>query len=281
MYIPEHPADHQLIQTRLCDLIRIHIETHEKPLQVFAALPVLLALFEFTGSGYDKIESVIIPLLHDRYLEFFHLDLANILQFFTDNKPDNVRAVVREILCHWPRVPVQKICILTIILIEYLPHLSDDDRELFLPIALRIFATNCRSPALRVAEITLAFFLGPEFDALAASHAAIMLDTLVPAVLLAVETNWEAAIRERAMIALAVMSTRDSNHFAMASSRWLAGEKDSAIATRRGRWQMIIEGCADRVDGAARVMGEVETLFQYDVQQSDNDEYDDTSNGST
>jgi hypothetical protein len=278
-YIPKHPADHQLIQTSLCDLIRIHTETHEKPLQVIAALPILLVLFEFTESGYGIIESAIVPLLRDRYLEFFHLDLANILEFFTSNKPDNVRAVVREILNHWPRLRVQKICILTIILIDYLPRLSDDDQRVFLPIALRIFAEDCNSPAPKVAETTLAFFLASEFDTLMVSHAKTMLDTLVPSVLLAAQRNWEPAIRERAMLGLAIMSKMEPNHFKKVSSEWLAGKKESGTESRRTQWQIIIQACAGSVDGAERAMDDMETLFQDDVQPSD-DEYDDTSDGS-
>jgi hypothetical protein len=279
-YIPKHPADHKLIQTRLCDLIRVHTETHKKPLQVLAALPVLLTLFEFTGSGYDTIESAIVPLLRDRYLEFFHLDLANILEFLTSSKPDNAKAVVHEILNHWPRLRVQKICILTVLLIEYLPRLSDDDQALFLPIALRIFAANCNSPSPKVAEITLAFFLAPEFGALMVAHAKTMLDTLVPAVLPAAQGNWEPAIRERAMLGLAIMSKMESNHFKRASSEWAARKADWGIETTRSRWRMIIEACADSVDGAAQAMSDVDALFQDSVQQSDDDDYDDMSDGS-
>jgi hypothetical protein len=268
-YVVKHPSHVGHICSKLFDLIRIHTETEEKPIEVLNALPILLNTFELIASGSDRIEEVILPLLRDRYLECFQLDLINVLQFFVSDQPENAAKAVRYILRHWPTMRVQKICTLTIILFDCLAKLSSKDQTELLPAALRILAANCNSPSPKLAELSLAFFLSPEFESLMADHSKTMLDILVPGVIVAAQQNWDAAIRERAIVALAIMSNMEPEHVRAVSVSCMNHQTDPTLETKRNQWEMIIDACEGKVSGLLGKTEEMAEVFQLDVEVDD------------
>jgi hypothetical protein len=253
-YLVFHPAGHTFVFKKLCDVIRLHIEMQDRPFEVLAALPIVHTILEHSNGpavSYDAtFETVFVPLLHDKYLEFFYVDLSNILEIFTDRKPENVAKVVREILSHWPRTRVAKMCILSVFLIDSIVRLAKDEQKVLLLPVLRIIAEDCNSPSPKLAIASLSFFLAPEFDDLMISHSKLMIEVLVPGLLMAAHDNWEPTIRERAVLALAIMEKFDTKHFRTVSSDF-ADEAD--CQSTKTRWEAVISACGDEAATDARV----------------------------
>jgi hypothetical protein len=253
-YLVFHPADHMFVFKKLCALIRLHVETQNRPFEVLAALPIVHSILEYLNmravSDEATFEMTFVPLLHDKYLEFFYIDLLNVLKIFTDRKPENVAKVVRQILSHWPRMRVAKMCILSVFLIDSIPRLSKDEQKVLLLPVIRIIAENCNSPSPKLAIASLAFFLAPEFDDLMISHSQLMIEALVPGLLMAAQDNWEPTIRERAVLALAIMEKFDTKHFRTVSSEFV-DEVD--YQNKKSQWEAVINACGDEIGPAARV----------------------------
>jgi hypothetical protein len=253
-YLVLHPADQTFVFKKLCDLICIHVEAQDRPFEVLAALPIVHSILEHLNrpavSYGSTFEMTFLPLLHDKYLEFFYVDLSNVLEIFTDHKPENVAKVVRHILMHWPRTRVAKMCILSLFLIDSIPRLAKDEQNILLPAVLRIIAQNCNSPSPKLAITSLAFFLTPEFDDLMISHSNLMIEVLAPGLLMAAQDNWEPTIRERAVLALAITEKFDARHFRTVSSEFV-DEVD--CQNKKSQWDNIINACGDEIGVDARL----------------------------
>jgi hypothetical protein len=253
-YLVFHPADHTFVFKKLCDMIRLHIETQDRPFEVLTALPIVHAILEHSNepavSYRSTFETTFLPLLRDKYLEFFYADLSNVLEIFTDRNPENVAKVVRQVLSHWPRTRVAKMCILSVFVIDWIPRLAKDDQKVLLLPMLRIIAENCNSPSPKLAVASLAFFLAPEFDDLMISHSKLMIEVLVPGLLMAAQDNWESTIRERAVLALAIVEKFDTKHFRAVSSQFA---DDVDCRSKKSQWEAVINACGDEIRADARV----------------------------
>jgi hypothetical protein len=258
-YLPKHPAFRETIFEQLCVLIQRHVEGQENPFEIAIALPLLLAMCEVADPDarfLDAIETLVIPLLRDRYLDFFNLHVVNLLEYYVAERSDKYGVIVGEILRYWPRTKISKMCILTLILIDYLPKVSEQELVLYLPPFLRLIAENCNSSSPRLAEISYSIFLSFEFDSLMMEHTEMMLSVLVPAVSRSMVEHWDASIRERGVLCLAIMEKFDSEIFKKFSKK----SSPRLFPSQHAAWSEIVNGHGDECTQTAQ-LDEVARLF--------------------
>jgi hypothetical protein len=263
-YIPKHLHQQDLIIGKLLAIIRSHIQVSHKPFQMTVALPVLVAVFELSDPKprfYEIIQKDVLPLLHDPFLEFLQAHIAHFLEYYTHCHPENVVVIVREILKNWPKTSVPKMCVLMILLFEYVPRLTGLKLTEHLPKFLRIVAESCNSSAVKVSEVAFSFFLTKEFDDLMLHHSEIMVDGLVPGVSQCQQEHWEPTIRERAGLCLAIMEKLDRRSFAIVIKK-LTSTKNTG--KHRAGWTEIIGLCDGMVDVSGKSQ-EIERLFPREV----------------
>jgi hypothetical protein len=264
-FLPKHPAFRDAIFSHLCCLIQRHVEGQENPFEVATALPILLAMCELAepdARSLDAIESLVVPLLRDRYLDFFNLHVVNLLEHFVTERPEKYGLIVGEILKYWPRTKISKMCILTVILVDYLPKVSEQELLVFLPPFLRLIAENCNSSSPRLAEVSYSLFLTVEFDSLMVDHTEMMLSVLVPAVARSMLGHWEASIRERGVLCLAIMEKFDAAIFKKFSQN--LGPR--ACPTQNAAWAEMVKGYSDESAQEAQ-LAEIARLFPMEGDQ--------------
>jgi hypothetical protein len=240
-YTEKHHAHREFILEHVCAMIKRHIEVLENPFEVGLALPIMMDIFERQGhksASMPQIEPVLFPLLHDRYLDFFNVDIMNLLEHYAAEKPENNAVIVSEILKRWPKTQISKMCIFIAILIDYVPKLNHEEMERILPAFLRILADACSFSSPRLADIVFSFFLITDFTHFMAEYPKLMMQTLVPALRKCSVEQWDASIRERAVVFLGSMKRFDVPLFDALSNETTDREYD-----KRESWSKIILAC--------------------------------------
>jgi hypothetical protein len=265
-YSPAHPHHYDLILSKLTSILRAHIETRDRPFDLLTSLSVMQNLFESTGELGARFERTIgfcvLPLLHDPFLDFFHFNLIDLLDLYVDERPDLVANVVKEIMTHWPQTNVTKMCILTLILIDYIPRLSDDDQRLYLPKVAKIWAENCTSPSPKLAEMTFSVFISSEFDDLMMNHCDIIMEAMIPGIVRAMKQHWEQSIRDRAVLVLVIMERLDPRVFKRVSGQAAMQMEMPQPKPQLAKWESVFEILEDSPDLDLKDrMGKMQKLF--------------------
>jgi hypothetical protein len=256
----QHPTMADFLMARLCDLILLHVDSHERPFQVYTALPVLFAVIEGAdpcAGFYTMIERVVFPLIRDPYLDYFDFFVVSILEYYAEDDEDRTATVVREIFRHFPRTHVPKTNILTIILTDFVPKLGTADMKHFLPMLLRVIGENVNSTSPKIAEVAFSFFLAPEFGDLMVQHSALMIAILAPGVARALAENWEESMRERAALCLAILQKFDPVMFTKIVER---KADPKSVPRQKAAWQEVVGACGEVVDTETK-LEEIERAF--------------------
>jgi hypothetical protein len=259
-FAARHPAIADFLMGRICDLILLHVDSHQRPFQVYTALPILLAFIKRSDpcpEFYTTIERVVFPLIRDPYIDCFNGFVVNILEYYAEEDPKRTATVVGEIFRHFPRTNVARTNIMTIILIDFVPKLSATDMKHFLPMLLRVIGANVNSTSPKVAEVAFSFFLAPEFDDLMIQHSNLMIEILAPGVARSLAENWEESTRERAALCLRILEKFDPVFFKKVIGRKPAPK---SVAKQKAAWQKIVGACGEAVDANAKVE-EIERAF--------------------
>jgi hypothetical protein len=260
-YIPKRPDHRDFIFNGLCRLVQRHVESQEAPFEVCGALPVMLSIcesLEWEPSFADATERFVIPLLHDRYLDLFHLSVVNLLEYYLNERPDGHVTVVREILKFWPKTKVSKMVILTTMLVDYLPRLEEKELLIYLPPFLHLIAENLNSSSPRLAEVSYAVFLSLEFDHIIFDHPELVLAILIPAVQKSMVEHWESSIRERGVFCMAFMEKFGSKLFKQLSHKEECTDNEEKW---RSNWEAV-RNAAEACDSPSIVLEMAETTAQ-------------------
>lgn len=209
-FIVRHDDLRPFLMKKVLNLIHQHTVTMDRPFQVATVLPILIGLCENEEEDletvYKNIEKYVLPLIGDTFVFYFNLSLGAVLDFFTDERPDNAFLVVQSIAKHWPVANNTKLAVYTTMIIEYFPRMTIQAQDKLVRKVFSLLAIGCNAPSPKVAEASFQIFLAPDFDEIMWRNCDQILQIMVPAVTKCITSYWEPSIREIAGLCMAILT---------------------------------------------------------------------------
>lgn len=205
-FILNHLECSNEISKDLSHIFLMHVETQEKPFEVWTSLQIFLVICRLSYDHekyYKMIEQSVFPLIKDTFSFYFNTYLTDILSFYADGSSQNAKKVIEQILRYWPKTSIPKMNLYTKFLSDTLSKLSQDDLKVMIQPIFKLFSKECTSDSTELAENSLSIITKPELEDLINNNSEEIHKIMIPSIMSAVTDHWWSGVRDKGTVSIA------------------------------------------------------------------------------